>query len=327
MPNLLSSLSIDEISLVDAPANAETDPVTGRKIARARVALFKRDKPPKKTQRDKDDPGTQDIDPPLRAVSSAPNYLLTGPDGEAANQFTGNRGADHIKSKKEKPMKMKKLKAVLKAGDTLSRAAIVACVERQAVKVAKKYNVSVEHAASSLWELNPEAQLAYEKAGLPIYKASTPFFRATKAECELDDRARKLMKRSPGLSYAKACTSILESDPGLYRKYETEVANGELYDVPDRLSTNTSYPDPLIGSYSSQNVDRMLNKSDDDDDDDEDKSDDECDSCGEDVDDEDSFCSNCGADLGDEAKRKRKRKKQGGPPALIFPRMEAGITG
>jgi hypothetical protein len=46
MPNILSDLSIDEISLVDEPACQERDPVTGRKIRRAVVAIYKRDSGP-----------------------------------------------------------------------------------------------------------------------------------------------------------------------------------------------------------------------------------------------------------------------------------------
>jgi hypothetical protein len=43
MAQLLSDLSINEVSLVDRPANSEIDPITGQKVARARVALYKRD--------------------------------------------------------------------------------------------------------------------------------------------------------------------------------------------------------------------------------------------------------------------------------------------
>src|ERR1700722_16294873 len=40
---VLRDLRVAEISLVDNPANAEVNPITGRKIPRAIVALFKRD--------------------------------------------------------------------------------------------------------------------------------------------------------------------------------------------------------------------------------------------------------------------------------------------
>jgi len=43
MPNELTGLRIREVSLVDRPANAETDPATGAKIPRATVALLKVD--------------------------------------------------------------------------------------------------------------------------------------------------------------------------------------------------------------------------------------------------------------------------------------------
>jgi hypothetical protein len=43
MPNILHSLVVDEISLVDHPCCAEIDPKTGRKIKRAVVSFFKRD--------------------------------------------------------------------------------------------------------------------------------------------------------------------------------------------------------------------------------------------------------------------------------------------
>ena len=51
MPQVLSSLEVSEISLVDNPANAGPgiDPRTGRPIARARVALWKRDSDTKHT--------------------------------------------------------------------------------------------------------------------------------------------------------------------------------------------------------------------------------------------------------------------------------------
>ena len=43
MAQELSLLDIDEVSLVDHPANSSVDPATGRKVPRARVALWKRD--------------------------------------------------------------------------------------------------------------------------------------------------------------------------------------------------------------------------------------------------------------------------------------------
>jgi hypothetical protein len=43
MPTEIRNLRINEVSLVDNPANAEVDPRTGQKIPRATVAIWKRD--------------------------------------------------------------------------------------------------------------------------------------------------------------------------------------------------------------------------------------------------------------------------------------------
>jgi hypothetical protein len=43
MPQELSNLTVHEVSLVDRGANASVDPLTGKKIEHARIALFKRD--------------------------------------------------------------------------------------------------------------------------------------------------------------------------------------------------------------------------------------------------------------------------------------------
>lgn len=43
MANRLHELELREVSVVDAPANSSVDPGTGKKVPRARVALFKRD--------------------------------------------------------------------------------------------------------------------------------------------------------------------------------------------------------------------------------------------------------------------------------------------
>jgi hypothetical protein len=43
MPQEITDLIVNEVSLVDFPACAEIDPRTGKRIPRARVALFKRD--------------------------------------------------------------------------------------------------------------------------------------------------------------------------------------------------------------------------------------------------------------------------------------------
>lgn len=59
MPQQLTSLQVNEVSLVDKPANAEIDPATGKKIPRAVVALFKRDEK-------QDEQSNQDRHPPVQ---------------------------------------------------------------------------------------------------------------------------------------------------------------------------------------------------------------------------------------------------------------------
>jgi hypothetical protein len=63
MPQELSNLTVNEISLVDRGANASIDPVTGKKIEHARIALFKRD--------DSDDAGAKVIDDEVRTLCKA----------------------------------------------------------------------------------------------------------------------------------------------------------------------------------------------------------------------------------------------------------------
>lgn len=55
MPNRLDSLTIEEVSIVDRPANSST--VDGKKIPRARIALFKRDGDIKKEEGGKTEDG------------------------------------------------------------------------------------------------------------------------------------------------------------------------------------------------------------------------------------------------------------------------------
>lgn len=45
MPQELQDLSVGEVAICDRGANSEVDPATGRKVSRARIALYKRDAP------------------------------------------------------------------------------------------------------------------------------------------------------------------------------------------------------------------------------------------------------------------------------------------
>jgi len=251
--NLLTDLSISEISLVDNPANAEI--VNGRKIPRARVALLKRD--------DSND--------------DEPRYL---------NRAELEAYMDSVeKSRREK--KVSNFEQILKSATT--REQVVAAVEAKAAKIAKRDGITIEKAEAEVWEKNPEAVEAYEQAAKTAPKQEPRMTRVTEAEAELDKRARKLVKRNPGMTYAKAVDNCLQEDPALYTRYEKELAAGVTYLVPDMTPTSVA-----------DSSDKFLTKQD---------YADECPSCGADLDSEEAkYCSQCGTDLAKARKFKSQRK-------------------
>ena len=183
MPHVLSSLEVSEISLVDNPASAgpEIDPLTGRPVARAVVALWKRD--------------STDTSEQIR---------------------------------KGKKMKFEQ---VLKSAKT--RDEIVAAVEEKARRIAKRDGIGDDASLVRAWQEHPEAQAAYEAAPLPVAKkAERRMIKTTVAEAELDKRARKRMRKT-GQSYPQAVSSELNEDPGLYDKYQKELAAGATITVPE----------------------------------------------------------------------------------------------
>ncbi|MGA1998342.1 MAG: hypothetical protein ABSH45_21465, partial [Bryobacteraceae bacterium] len=234
--HVLTNLSINEISLCDAGANSSTDPRTGRKTQHSVIALFKRDSDcgsaearlrqlrklstrelfaeVGKLQRRKDDPGSQDVDPEDDGELRLPLPLLT---------------SDQKKVKEKKKMGFKK---VIKSAN-VTRDQVVAAVERKAKKIAKREGGSLDVAAAKAWKTFPEAQQAYENAPTGEPKRPQPrMLRQTKAEAELDRRAKLRMKRS-GDSYAKCVEKELSADPDLYRLYEAEISSGATFDVPE----------------------------------------------------------------------------------------------
>jgi len=244
MAQQLTSLEISETSLVDEPACAEIDPRTGRKIRRATVAFFKRD-----------------------------SGFLT-PDQLREHMDTLE------KSRREKK-KMGKFQKVLKSATT--RDAIVAAVEQKAQKIAKRDSIGEDAALAKVWQEHPEAHEAYEAAPKGDLRKREPnMMQATAAEAELDRRARKRMAKDKTMTYAKALSSELDADPGLYTQYQNEAAAGTTFLVPE---PNTQ-------------ADSMTRKSAEDGD--------ACPDCGEEIDAGDKFCAGCGADL---AKAKAKRKR------------------
>jgi len=279
MANNLESLVLEEVSLCDFPSNAETDPRTGRKIPRATVALRKRDSrylnrdamqqymdDVEKQRREKDDPGTLDVDTGEPTSSEMSSASVPG-------WFPGKKS----KSKKGNTQMKKRemFQQVLKSATaTNRRAKIVTAVQLEARRIAKKTGVSVQKAEADVWQANPQAQAAYDAAPVPNKpEQKVQTVKLTPSEVELHRRARKLMKSTVGLSYAQACSKALEDSPELYRQYTVEVASGKFIDVPDSFQGN----DVVVKSGS----------------DDEDT----CPNCGEDVDDDDAYCSGCGKKL------------------------------
>lgn len=249
MPNVLTSLDILEVSLVDHPACA-TETEYGRTIPRATVAIFKRD-------------------------------LTAG-----------------------KETKKMKFEAILKS--CRSRSEVVAAVEGQAERIAKREGVGITAATILAWDA--EAIRAYENCPKPVVKRSVGprMFKATAAELELHSRAKKRMRKT-GESYPHAVSSELQADPSLYDSYEKEIRAG-----------STTYETPEFMDIPASDLTRILNKgrqlvADDEEDDDEDDDLEKCDACGEDSDPGDKFCSECGADLSDTEKRKRQNTRKGGP--------------
>lgn len=189
----LRDLSVDEISLVDSPANAETDPVTGRRIPRAVVAFWKRDNDEQVTR-------------------------------------TGER----------RPMKQSFTEVLKSAG---TRDAVCVAVEKEAEAISKRDGISMERARVRAW--TDEAMEKYERLPLPVVKrAERRMGNFTKAEAELEDRARKRMRKT-GCSYAKAVSQELEDDPSLYSDYEKQKAAGETFEAPqpvEYIQVPTSFP-------------------------------------------------------------------------------------
>ncbi len=274
MPHVLTDLDLDEVSVVDNPSNAET--INGRKIPRARIAFFKFDNP---------------------------SHLSE----VGLRKFMDRLEAERQAAKRE-TKKMSKFQNVLKSAST--RSAIAEAVERKAQKIAKRDGVSMSAALAKAWEQSPEAIAKYEATPKdePKRAAEPKMFRCTKAEAELDHRARKLMTMSkPSLSYAQACSKALTDDPALYTKYQNgslRRARTYVVPVPSDLNTGAGSLDFLSKSARRKATADAGNDEGPDPGDD----DGECPSCGEDVDDGDAYCSSCGASPLDTEKSKRKSR-------------------
>jgi hypothetical protein len=276
MPNILRDLTVDEVSLVDNPANSEIDPLTGRKIPRATVAVWKRDA-------DMHDRAALRAATVAKLRAARRSRLLDIQDRLLLQQgriddlkktfFAGDR--DHLHDKVRKGNKKMGFKKIVKSA--ASRDQIVAAVDEKAQKIAKRNACGLDKARAKVWREHPEAQAAYE--GAPVGQPKPPqpqMFQATNAEAQLDTLARKIMK-SHDLNYAQACSKALTDDPNIYQRYCDETAANSTVLVP----VPVEYSDPFAK--------RAKAKSGGDEPDG-----DTCPSCGGDVDADDAYCAQCG---------------------------------
>jgi hypothetical protein len=242
MATNLESLELEEVSLCDFPSNAETDPRTGKKVPRSVVALAKRD-----------------------SQYLSRDAMLAFMDAENNRRIEKGLNPMGKKSMFEQVLKS--------AVQTKRRDQIATAVSLEATRIAKRDGISVEKAECEVWKANPKAAEAYESARLPDLKPEQKTLKLTGAEVELHRRARKLMRKSVGQSYAQCASKALQDDPGLYTRYQKELAAGTTYDVPE---TEFQQGSDVVKAGSD---------------------DDECPDCGEEIEDGDLYCSGCGKKL------------------------------
>jgi hypothetical protein len=245
MPSSLHDLIVEEVSLVDRPSCATTDPRTGKKIPRAVVAFHKRD---------------------------------------------GDVPTTSSRKRKEKS-KMSKFKQITKVDSGASRDEIWAAVARKCIKIAKRRGLD-DVPTALLEEVLGQAYAAFEAAPLPTVarKQALPLAQVTKAEIELDGRARRIMK-SDNVGYPQACSRALTAAPSLYQKYCLELAAGETRTAPDPAKLDVPLDHFLKVAKAAED-------------------DGVCHNCDEPVDDDDEYCSSCGSDLAAQHATKSKPKSK-----------------
>jgi hypothetical protein len=134
--------------------------------------------------------------------------------------------------KKEKAMSLRK---ILKSSGEVTREQIEAAVEKKAQKIAKRDGISLPKAMDQVWfGKGAEAAEAYSRMRSKP-KTEPTMTRLTEAESELDERARKLMKKTPGTSYAKAVSQVLDEHPEIYDAYEKQISEGKTFLAPEHV--------------------------------------------------------------------------------------------
>jgi len=215
MPNTITDLHVAEVSLVDRGANSETDPVTGERIARSVVALYKRDTSPSQEH------------PPTKRKGTFSYHDLA----KSMRQQGGGGSAQDRTPRLHEEKKMSEFQKVIKSA--ASRGRIEQVVIAKAARRAQRKGITPEQAEQELWD-RPGVQEAYENAGPGAPpKMERHMVKLTGAEIELHRRAKVRQKAAPGMTYSKACSAELEADPALYTRYEQELRNGVQTAVPE----------------------------------------------------------------------------------------------
>jgi hypothetical protein len=97
--------------------------------------------------------------------------------------------------------------AILKSVETHS--AVSEAVEKEAAKISKRENMTLEKAVIAAWTRFPEAELAWKTAAGPVFKRETKMFEVTKAQAEIDRRAKRT-QRETGCAYGKVVTDEMK---------------------------------------------------------------------------------------------------------------------
>lgn len=214
MPNNIVDLEIDEVSLVDNPANAELDE-SGKKIQRARIALFKRDRSGEShTRKCEGVEGDDDV------------VDLPGGKEEDLDDDDDEEGVV-VKYQRSNPKETDmSLVTVLKAAVSrgANRKEIEQLVNAEALRIAKAGDPGGAQTIAKLWS-DPDVYDAYEAARLPTLAELRPEQQSfQKAESvsvvkQLQLKATEIAKRD-NITEAAAFNKAMLENPNLYEQYE-----------------------------------------------------------------------------------------------------------
>src|SRR5579862_666273 len=177
----LQSLTVNEVSLVDVPANRSCNADKSKCTSHAVVALWKRDTTP--SQRPIAKPHTINRSKPQENIRMSASPTL------------------------EQILKHER-------GIVVSRAAIEAAVKTKAVNISKRLGVSLTAAENRIWsQNNSEAQVAYEALPIPRVNPNPErtVVSVTKAEISIN-RAALRYAEEQGITFHKAYEILALSD-------------------------------------------------------------------------------------------------------------------